>query len=414
MTNLTDRMVASLKPVEGRQVDYPDATAPGLSLRMSPGGTKTWLIRYRTPSGRQRRYKLGVYPAVGLADARRKALKIKAAVLEGADPAAERKHQREVERETFAALADRYIDQHARARKRSWQEDERMLDLDLRPILGGLEPAAIKHADIERVLARPLDRGSPIAANRTLALCRKMFNWAGVRPNPCDGIPMPGVETARDRHFRHDELRTIWNRLEAGAADPSGKLVKMTEPTQIALKLLFLTAQRRSEVAGMRRAEYDRAAAMWTIPTARAKGKRAQRVPLSEPAIQLLDRAFELTAGMETEFTFPTTRHTRAGPAGAGHVSGAALLRALKRVLVGSGVHDVDVHDIRRTVATEIAAMGYSSDVVSGLLNHAPATVTRRHYDHHQYEPQKRQALEAWAARLERIVEGTGHVDKEG
>ena len=83
-------------------------------------------------------------------------------------------------------------------------------------------------------------------------------------------------------------------------------------------------------------------------------------------------------------------------------------------MLVGSGVHDVDVNDIRRTVATEIAAMGYSSDVVSGLLSHAPATVTRRHYDHHQYEPQKRQALEAWAARLERIVGGTGHVDKEG
>ena len=53
-------------------------------------------------------------------------------------------------------------------------------------------------------------------------------------------------------------------------------------------------------------------------------------------------------------------------------------------------------------------------DVVSGLLNHVPATVTRRHDDHQQYEPQKRQALEAWAARLKQIVEGTGHVDKEG
>ena len=84
---LTDDIVRRAKPVDDRVTEYRDVSMPGLALRVSTGGTKSWTIRYRTEDGTQRRLSLGKYPAVSLASARANALDALTQVAKKTDPA---------------------------------------------------------------------------------------------------------------------------------------------------------------------------------------------------------------------------------------------------------------------------------------------------------------------------------------
>src|SRR6185369_6104973 len=129
------------------------------------------------------------------------------------------------------------------------------------------------------------DRGAPIQANRTLAVVRRMFNWAAAPDramvpqghNPCRGLERPAPERQRERVLSAEELRALWRALDA-------------EPFDVAslFRLYVLTAQREAEVRTMRWADVDLVAGWWTIPAVRTKNGRAHRVPLSAPAVAAL------------------------------------------------------------------------------------------------------------------------------
>lgn len=399
---LTDPVVRTLTSVTA-QTDYWDQLQQGLGMRVGRAGGQTWVVRYRTPTGTRRRLKLGRYPIMSLAQARQAAKQVLASVQLGGDPQRERARQRRAR--TVRDLAEDYLERHAKRNKRSWAKDRAILDRHILPVIGDLDPRKVTRMDVEAILERARARGLSTQVNRIFEVVRAMFNWAvglHVDTPPTDGMRRPVRERPRERNLSHDELRIIWRRIEQGMVLDDGRRRVISESVQIALKLLLITGQRVSEVSQAAKAEVDLDSRVWTLPGERAKNGRSHRVPLSALAVSLIGRALALSGDSVHLFPTPVSRGGRAK--GAKPIGATALNHALARVLAGSGVTDARPHDFRETVATGMAALYVPEPHISAVLNHARGTITARHYSRHSFEREKREALDAWAAKLEEIL----------
>jgi integrase len=142
--------------------------------------------------------------------------------------------------------------------------------------------------------------------------------------------------------------------------------------------------------------EFDRVNGWWTIPAEKSKNKLPHRVPLSPLALEVLDQARKVCG--ESRYPFPS-------PRGDQPMAQIALGHALRKNLAVLGAGDFTPHDLRRTAASHMTGMGISRLVVSKILNHVERGITAV-YDRHSYDAEKRQALEAWARKLEAIITG--------
>lgn len=383
----TDKFIASLKPKGARFEVYEGG---GFAVRVSPAGGRTWIWFYRF-DGRQRRMTLGEYPAMGLADARVKLADARKLLERGIDPGDREVQQKQAERtaERVAELVDAYLEKWARPRKRSAAEDERILRKDVLPAWGRRKAKDIARRDVIALLDAIVDRGSPIAANRTLAVVRRMFGWALSRDlvpaSPCAAVKAPAKESRRDRVLTGEEIARLWRAL----GDPE---TAISLPIRLALKFQLATAQRKGEVINAEWHELDLAAGVWTIPGEKAKNGMSHRVPLSPIARAVLDVIPEPRAG----WLFPS-------PRAKGPVGGQSVDHAMHRSREALGIGDATPHDLRRTAASHMTSIGVSRFVVSKVLNHAEAGVTAV-YDRHSYDLEKRGALDAWGKRLEEII----------
>ena len=268
----TARWVQAVKPSD-RRVEYFDGMLTGLVLRVEPGGRKTWRVAFRA-NRRWRRMNIGLVPYMDLATARRRAREILGSVAGGHDPADERKVDREAG--TFTELANEYIEKHAKKRKRSWQEDYRILYGSPHKKRTGKRPHAslvkrwghrkvkdMRRREIHVVLDEIAER-APIMANRTLALVRRVFNFGiehdWVEVNPCHMIRRLAPERQRDRVLTEDEIRAVWKALDEEHA------IMAT-----CLRLRLLTAQRGGEVLGATWDEMDLGSSWWILPADRCK-----------------------------------------------------------------------------------------------------------------------------------------------
>ena len=382
--HFTARWVAAVPAPPQGQVDYFDPTPPSLGLRVAPSGRKTWFVMYRA-SGRLRRYTLGTYPAVSLADARQRATDARHSVAHGGDPATQRQAARHAP--TVAELGAQYLDLYAKVQKKSWREDARYLTGDVLPAWGQRHAADVRRRDVVLLLDQIVARGAPITANRVLALVRKVFNWAITRDllehNPCLQVHAPGKERQRERVLSAEDLVAVWTAFTA-----------LPLVWEIYMKATLLTAQRSGEVRTMRWADVDLAAAWWTIPGTQAKNGLAHRVPLSAPVLALLHQLRRVGDSV-TPWVFNSTKLQQRPIT---NVSVTARLVAEK-----AGVCYV-THDLRRTAASHMTSMGISRLVVAKILNHAEPGVTKV-YDRHSYDAEKRQALEAWGDTVLTLVE---------
>jgi integrase len=388
---LTDRGIAALKSKSQRYEVWEEGRT-GLGVRVSPVGRKSWVFMYRF-GGKARRMGLGTYPAVGVAEARMKHAKAKVLLEKGVDPGAqELAHKRaEQSAETVADLIEEYLEKWARPRKRSAHEDERQLRKDVLPAWGKRKAKDITRRDVIALLDGIAERGSPIQANRTLAVVRKMFNFAISRDildaTPVAMVKAPAKENQRDRVLSADEIRAFWQGLDTAP---------MSEGVKLALKLQLVTAQRPGEVARISLTELDIQETIWTIPAERAKNEQGHRVPLSPPALELIQQA-RFQAG-DSQWLFPSPRIE-------GPIAPRSIDHALHKALSGMGLANITPHDLRRTAASNMTALGINRLVVSKILNHVEKGVTAV-YDRHGYDAEKRHALEVWASRLEEIVSG--------
>ena len=390
---LTDVEVRKWAATDRRQ-EIPAGGAPGVYLIVQPTGMKSWAVRY-SRGGKVKKVTLGPYPALSLAEARKRALGIAADVSNGGDPVKEKKTERQAvarapdQVRTVKAIADEFLKRHTDEKNGArWAaETKRILDRNILPAIGDKPAAGVGKADIHDILDTIMDRGTPIAANRTLAVVKKLYRWALSRGyvdgDPCAGIAKPGDETKRDRVLSDDELACVWRGAE-GVAYPFGP----------AIRLLILTAARRDEVGSMMFAEVDFATRVWTLPAERSKNGMEHVIPLSGTALSILQSIPRIAK--RDGFVFTTTGETA--------VSGWSKAKAT--LDAASGVADWRLHDIRRTVASGMAALGIALPVVEKILNHTSGSFggVAGVYQRHDFAGEKRDALDKWARRVAVIV----------
>lgn len=358
---LTDRLCAHAKALGEAQTDYFDETVSGLALRVTSKGTKSWTFVHGVP---RRRITLGRYPALSLAAARAAAIEAREGRTAG----------------TVATLAEAYI--KSRQGNRSAGEVERRLRKDALPIIGHVPLRELHRRDITRVLDA---KAAPVAARRVFEDLRGMVRWAVARGDldhsPLEGMQGPPQCKPRERVLSDDEIQVLWNRLpELGSV---GR----------AIKFALVTAQRIGEVTGMTAGELDLRRGMWNIPGSRTKNGYPHSVPLSKLALNLIGEA-------------PPSNRGGLWGIGRVHVS----------VTVYYNQFDLpqwSAHDLRRTALTKMAELGVAPIVLGHVANHRTTTkagITLGVYVQHQYEREKREALELWANRLEGIVPGGAEV----
>src|SRR6266511_1583533 len=158
----TNKTVSGTQPVEGRIVTLVDGheRSAGLQLRVFPSGEKRWVIRYRNRNGRQRRLTLGDavnIPLGGEGGARDLARQARQKIAAGRDPAEEKKEHREAD--TVGEFADLYMERHAKAKKRSWKNDQALLDADILPKWKHRAMKEISKRDVRELLEGIVDRG---------------------------------------------------------------------------------------------------------------------------------------------------------------------------------------------------------------------------------------------------------------
>lgn len=377
---LTDAKVAAIKPPANGQEEHRDSKVTGLRLRVGAGGKKTWIVRARA-GDKVLNKKLGTYPAMGLGAARTAAEKLLAAIArDGSSDAVDR---------TFGAVAGAWIEKVAEPKNDSWQQQKRRLEMHVLPAWRDRKIADIRRADV-RELIEGIE--GAVLPNRVLTLIKTIFRYAMGRDwidaSPVEGIAKPNAETERDRVLDMAELARVWN--AAGLYGfPFGHFVQ----------ILTLTGQRRSEVAGMRWTDVDLEAGTWTLKAADNKGDRAHLVPLSAPALAILAALPRLGGHV-----FSTDGETPIS----GFAKGKSRLDAFIAAKCSGREHLAPwtLHDLRRSAATHMVRLGVLEGVVGRVLNHAPQGVTAKVYALHSYAPEKRSALDRWAAELMRAVDG--------
>lgn len=385
------------------QIDYWDKTLPGFGMRVSSDGTRTWNVMYRY-NARKRRMKLGIYPAKSLADARDEAREVMRKAEKGADPATERKVVR-ARMDTVADLHRLYIEEYAKKKKRSWKHDDLALKREVLPTLGSKRIVDVTRQDVRDVLKPIIDRDAPVRANRTLEVIRKMFNWVINErdlkiDNPAAKHEKPGNEQSRGRYLRKDELKPFWDALTEPLLGRDG---------EAAFKILFLTAQREMEVLRMRWQDIDWQDFLWTIPADHAKNEYEHVVPLTPAVLWELGTlrnqwAKETGAGPEEK---PPGGYVFPSPILPGeHVRRVFIEKRIIKVREASGIKDVTVHDLRRTVTTYFGTLRVPQEIKKKILNHTKrkkADVTDI-YDRFEYVQEKRGALLKWEKLLLRVV----------
>jgi integrase len=397
LVKFTDKWVRSARPRNGEdRTDFWDTSknGSGLGLRVSSSGSKIWVVMYRRAAdGKKRRHRIGRYPALGLAEARKEASSIRARVDREEDPAGQRQQVRQEIR--FRELAEEYLSKHAKAHRRTWAEDERRLNRNILPGIGEQRAKLISPADLLSIHDELTEAGSPVEANRNLELVRRIYSWGigkrRVEVNPATRLQL-NPEKSRDRILSHSEIKAFWNGLDKLAINDSTRRV---------LRMALLTGQRAGEVAGATVAELDLDHGLWTIPGSRTKNGITHAVPLSPAAQELFREA--LASAIDGKL-FPSIKPKKS-------IDRRSISRAVARNLDQLGVAEFTPHDLRRTVASAMAALGIDRVVVGKVLNHATVdrdSITGSVYDRHGYEREKRNALNRWASKLEAIVQNHG------
>jgi len=365
--------------------DHRDPSMRGLVLRVSPTGHRSFYLVYRV--GRRRRwFSLGAFPAPGpsplapIFDAYQKAI---LARREGLDPALElRRRPASSGNMTVTDLAATYLERWSKPRKRSWREDERILRTKVLPALGGTPIHRVARIDLIDLVNDLVAGGMGAGANRVLAITRRMFNWAVeqglLEHSPAHRIRPPAPERRRSRILSDAEIASLWPRRSG---------VPMSLGILLLLRLALLSAARMGELTRMRWDDLDLERRLWAIPDERTKTGEGRVVAFSPPAVEILE---ELRGQAVSEWVFFSGR--RGGPVLVSSVS-AAVRR------VDWAMPRWTPHDLRRTAATNLRALGASREVVKRILGHRDRSVTAI-YDRYTMLPEIRAALDAWGAKI--------------
>jgi integrase len=396
---LNDRFIESRKPAKaGQRYEVRDAIVPGLALRVTDRGAKSFVLVTRYPgSENPTRRTLGTYGSMTLGQARTKARHWLELVGRGVDPHVEVERQRLAEQRkqagTFANLAEAFIREKLSTERRG-RDAELHLVNEFIP-RWGKRPAGEITADDVGVVINEVKARAPYMAHALLATVRRLYKWAstpgrgyGITSSPCFHIQakaLIGERRPRTRALSDDEIRAFWRACEQ-LGYPYGDIGRM----------LLLTGARHREVSEAPWAEFDLAKKTWTIDQARFKSNFDHVVPLTGDVVDLLEGVPRFKRG---EHVFSTTfgeKPTMIADKIKGKID-ALMLQTL------GALKPWRVHDLRRTVRSHLSALRIPDHIAEMALGHGRQGL-QRIYDQHRYEAELREALTLWAGRLRSII----------
>jgi integrase len=442
MPALTAISVKAYRPQKKRR-EIADSKAVGLFLIVQPSGKKSWAVRLRRPDGRPAKLTLGVVDLadketadeatlgapLSLAQARQLAASIARERARGVDVVA--KHQTDKARQrdaaaiahadAFVACAREFFVDHKTKRQirpRRWREDAAVLGLKYP--LGSdpttTEPGIIKGGladvwrdrlvtqidghDIHSVVTEARKHGSDGRARKLFAALSVFFSWLQrhrrVTANPCAGVFRPGPPPSRERVLSDDEIVVFWHATDRLSA-PAGAL----------FKLLLCTGCRLREASGTKHADVD-ADGVWIIPGNRTKNGRSLSLTLPPLVLDIIASVPVIEGEAGFVFTLNGNKPI-------------ANFSATKRQLdeemtkiAGKPITSWRLHDLRRTAASGMAALGIQLPVIEKILNHVSGSFGGivSVYQKHEFKAEKAEALARWAQHLQGLVVGQANVVK--
>jgi integrase len=402
--SITLRNIDAVKPSPTGDVYTWDAYLRGFGVRVTPKGVKSYVLQYRVSGGPARRKTIGMHGSPWtIQTARKEAERLLMIVRQGIDPVeAQREAKRKEKVLNFSAYCDMFVDLYLQPHwPDTWPEAMRTLENVAKPRWGKRSLLSLKRADMVKLMDEYADR--PGRKKYVHSLLRKMFNWAvdreDIEVSPLAGMKAPKAVASRRRVLGQEELICLWLAFDR-VGWPWGPYVR----------LLILTMQRRQEVAEMDWSEIDLVAKTWTLPAERAKNGEAHIVPLNNLGIDQLKAMQPKASGL----VFTTTGKTAvSGFSKAKRTLDTEMIAIMKEhQRTGTGgvtvvsIAEWRLHDIRRTGATNLQALGIPIEVTEAVLNHISGTRAgvAGIYNRYKYEPEKLAALEAWDQRLQERV----------
>tara|TARA_R110002072_G_scaffold289831_3_gene457132 strand:+ start:11714 stop:12910 length:1197 start_codon:yes stop_codon:yes gene_type:complete len=392
MTKLTEIAIKSAKPGE-RIRKLSDGN--GLVLLVYPNGSKYWAFRYRY-LGKEKNLSLGIYPAVGLAEARSKLSDARKLLSSGQDPSEVRKA---VKREAMIS-AENNFEAVARewmaAKSPAWTSRyagfvAKRLEQDIFPRLGARPIKDITAPELLSVVRLIEKRGALELAHRVLQCCGQIFMY-GIATGRAERNPASDLKGALKTyakkpfgHLKTIELPEFLQKLSTYDGHPQ---------TKLAVTLLMLTFVRTTELRGATWEELDLDEGEWRIPAERMKMRRDHIVPLSRQAVAAFRELQDLNG--QWKYVFPNPRKPLK------HMSENAVLYALYRM----GYHNRTTgHGFRHTASTILNESGlFSPDAIERQLAHIQGNKVRAAYNHAQYLPERREMMQWWADFLDQMA----------
>ena len=379
---LTTKFIETRKPNPSKRVDYRDTVVPGLVLRVNKSGTKTFSFHKRI-NGKMTRLTIGQFGPFSLTEARDRARQIHYEVETGRF-----EQNTGIEFEAKPTLGDvipDYIEKHAKVHNRDWKRKEALLAKFTS--LHGKQIDEIKRAGVVKA-CDAIHKCAPVSANRALAHLKHLMGWCIERgmidANPIAGVKPLSKEQPRERVLSDNELGALWT-VCSDEGFPFGDC----------MKLLMLSGQRRAEVAEMRWSELDLEKRLWTLPSQRAKNGRQHTVPITDTMLDVLQRVPRF---LGSDYVFTTT--------GKSPVSGFGRLKDRLDKALPEGTEPWIIHDLRRTMSTNMAMLGVPQPVTEALLNHKTGVVSgvAAIYNVYSYANEKREALAKWSEHVMKLV----------
>jgi integrase len=382
--SLTDIKVRTAKP---KDKPYRLADGNGLHLYLHPNGGKYWRMRYRW-AGKEKQLALGVYPDIGLADARARCGEARKVLAHGGDPSETKK---EVKREilvrhanSFESVAREWID----ARGAAWTERYTgflvsRLERDILPKLGTRPIKDITAPELLAVLRVIEKRGALELAQRAMQTCGQIFMY-GIATGRADRNPAADLRGALKTHVKKNyahlkevDLPEFLQKLDAYDG---------SRQTKLAVQMLMHTFVRTTELRGATWDEIDFGKAEWRITAERMKMRRPHIVPLSKQVLEMLQELQQLNGTWQ--YVFPQEHKPIK------HMSENAVLYALYRM----GYHNRTTgHGFRHTASTILNENGFNADHIERQLAHVEGNKVRGAYNHAQYLPERRKMMQWWS-----------------
>jgi integrase len=351
--NFTKMFLVNVElPVGVKRSCYYDSQVSGLGVMVFPSGTKTFFL-YKRVNGKPDKIKLGKFPELSVEQARKAAYAAVNLINSGKNP---NKEKQIVQSEyTFKEIFDKFLEDYAKKRKKTWKEDQNIYSRYL-AILVNKKLSVITRSDIEKLHHNIGDTNGIYAANHALALIRTVFNkaisWGWKGANPCSEVKK-FKEKSRERFLQGNELPRFFEALDK---EPNEKF-------RVFFYICLLTGARRSNVLSMNWNDINLDCGTWCIQE--TKNGDPQTIPLSDEAINILKR---IMASRTNDWVFPSTTSA------SGHVKEPK--KVWKRVLKMAGIKDLRIHDLRRTLGSWLAATGANSFIIGKSLGHKTQSST--------------------------------------